>query len=211
MMPEPPGTHCPGPVEDIVARLEDAARGRARVTLGDVMAAFGPAAFLPLLMVPALLVFSPLSGIPLLPTVCGLLIALIAAQMLVPGRQTLWLPDRLMRLRLRGDRARRAAGWLGRVARWLDQRARVRFGLLVSGFQGRVFVASCCMVCGLAMPFLELVPFSSSLLALAVLLLATGLLTGDGLFALAGLAIMGLAALVPLLALGAVLGDAPGV
>jgi hypothetical protein len=48
------------------------------------------------------------------------------------------------------------------------------------------------------MPFLELVPFSSSILGVAVVLFATALLTRDGLFAVGATAIMGLAALVPL-------------
>jgi hypothetical protein len=39
------------------------------------------------------------------------------------------------------------------------------------------------------MPFLEVVPFSSSILGFAVLLMATGLLARDGLFALLGLAV----------------------
>lgn len=201
--------HCGihrGPVEDIVARLGATAGGRAHVTLGDIIAAFGDRSFLPVMMVPALLVFSPLSGIPLLPTVCGLLIALIAAQMIWPGRNALWLPRRLTRLRLSGDRARRAVHWLGRAARWLDARARTRLGFLVTRAPGRKLLETCCLVAGLSMPFLELVPFSSSVLALSVLLMSTGMLSRDGLFALSGLAVMSLAPVVPLLAVGAVLG-----
>jgi len=40
------------------------------------------------------------------------------------------------------------------------------------------------------MPFLEIVPFSSSVLGAAVLLFATSLLIHDGLFALFGMAAM---------------------
>ena len=56
------------------------------------------------------------------------------------------------------------------------------------------------------MPLLELVPFSSSLLALAVLLMGASLLMRDGLYALLGGGIIGLAAMVPVLVYGRVLG-----
>jgi hypothetical protein len=196
-------------VEDILARLDATAQGE-RVTLGDVLAAFGRRSFLPMLMVPALLVLSPLSGIPLFSTVCGLTIALISAQMLWPGRDCLWLPARLTRQRVSGARARRAVARLGRLARWLDRHARGRGGLLVGHRPGRAALELCCLLAGAAMPVLEVVPFSSSVLGLAVLLIATGLLTRDGLFAAAGLAVLVAAPLLPALLLDGVLDRALG-
>ena len=191
------------PVQDIVARL-DATSQRDRVTLGDVLEAFGRRSFLPVMMVPALLVVSPLSGIPLFSAVCGLTIALIAGQMLWPGRDCLWLPARLTRQRVSGPRARQGIARLGRLARWLDTHARARFGPLVRRRPGTALLELCCLVAGLAMPVFEVVPFTSSVLGLGVLLIATGLLTRDGLFAVAGLAVLLAAPLLPGLILAGV-------
>ena len=44
-----------------------------------------------------------------------------------------------------------------------------------------------CILAGLAMPFLELLPLTSSILATAVTLIGLGLLVRDGLLALLGL------------------------
>ena len=194
-----------GPVQEILRCLDTTAQ-REQVTLGDVVEAFGRRSFLPLLMVPALLVISPLSGIPLFSAICGVTIALIAGQMLWPGREHLWLPARLMRQRVSGARARSAVARLARVAAWLDARAKARVRPLVRRWPGRTLLEVCCLAAGLAMPLFEVVPFTSSVLGFAVLLMATGLLTRDGLIAAAGLAVLVLAPLVPAVILGGLLG-----
>lgn len=186
-------------VRDVVDRL-DVLGGHPNPSLGDVVEAFGPASFLPLLLVPALLVVSPLSGIPLFSSICGLTIALIAGQMLA-RRDHVWLPGFLMRRRVKGERLHWAMVRLRRLADWLDGQTRGRLGLLVS--PPFVIVPELtCVLCGLAMPFLELVPFSSSLLGATVTLITVGFLSRDGLFVLAGYILLGLAAWVPVLVAG---------
>jgi hypothetical protein len=187
-------------VQDILQQL-DATSQRERVTLGDVIEAFGRRSFVPVLMVPALAVLSPLSGIPLFSSVCGLTIALIAGQMLWPGQDCLWLPERLTRQNVKGARARKAVARLGRLARWLDAHSRARFRFFVVHRPGRTLLETCCLIAGLAMPVFEIVPFTSSVLGLSVLLMATGLLTRDGLFAVLGIAVLVAAPLVPVLLL----------
>jgi Exopolysaccharide synthesis, ExoD. len=45
-----------------------------------------------------------------------------------------------------------------------------------------LFLEILCLVSGLAMPFLEVIPFSASIVASGVLLLTLSMLTRDGLF-----------------------------
>jgi len=191
------------PVESIVARL-DAAAGQDRTTLGDLVAAFGRQSFLPLLIAPGLLLVSPLSGVPFFSSVCGLIIALTALQMLWPGRRHVWLPARLMRLDVSGERARRAASRLTPLARWLDRRAAARGSFLVAHRPGRTVLIVACTIAGLMLPGFELVPFTSSMAGLGVVLVATGLTTRDGLFAALGLAVIVAAPALPLLTLQAI-------
>jgi hypothetical protein len=68
----------------------------------------------------------------------------------------------------------------------------------------RKWIQAMCLICGLSMPFLELVPFSSSILGMAVLFFATSLITRDGLFVLFGVLTMGAALAVPLTVVGLV-------
>lgn len=177
-----------GSVTDIVARMEEAANGD-RTQLREVIEVLGEASFIPVLMAPALAVVTPLSGIPLFSSFCGILIALISLQLLA-NRDHLWLPDWLMRRAVPSKKLRDATDWLRKPARWLDNHTRARIGFLVK----RPFdwvAESACLVCGAAMPFLELVPFSSSILGAAVTLFALALLARDGLVALIGFLVMG--------------------
>lgn len=176
------------PLSDIVDRMADSAQGK-RVTVGEVLEAFGRRSYLPLLIVPSLAVMSPLSGVPLLSSFCGAIIVIIAAQMVFPGLGSLWIPGFIAGRTISGKRARAAIGKLGKVAHWMDDHARARLKWLIEP-PGRTVLEVVCLLCGLAMPFLEFIPFSSSVAGGAVLLIAAGLLTRDGLFALAGLAVI---------------------
>lgn len=187
------------PVRDIVDRLEACAQGDD-VALGDLVKAFGAASFVSTMMVPALLVVSPLSGIPFFSSVCGLTIAFIAGQMLF-RRSHLYLPDTVTRRRLPGDKLRAALKRMRRVADFLDRHTRKGRLRRLVGNGGRVVPDLLCVIAGGLMPVLELVPFSSSVLGMAVLCFSVALLTRDGAFVLIGLAIVGGAAAVPLFVL----------
>jgi hypothetical protein len=183
-------------VRDIVSRLEEVS-DQDRVALQDLVESCGTASFVPALMVPALLVVTPLSGIPLISSICGITIALIAAQMLWK-RDHVWLPGFVLRRQVPGRKLRGAFQRMESIAGLLDRHTRDdRLHALV-GRGGRVVPQGLCVVAGGLMPVLELVPFSSSILGTAVLCFSVAMLTRDGLLVLIGIAIM---AAVPLLAL----------
>ncbi|MEM8850571.1 MAG: exopolysaccharide biosynthesis protein [Pseudomonadota bacterium] len=152
------------------------------VSVGALASASGRAGLLPLILLPALIAVSPISIIPLVPTFCGILIALASLQLAV-GRRSLWLPGWLSR---RALPAARVADGMRRVrpaAGWVDRRTRRRLALLtIPPLSWSVALA--CAACGLAMPFLELVPMSATLLGATVMLMALGLLVRDGLMIL---------------------------
>lgn len=171
--------------------LLDAARNASdgdKTSVGQIVQSLGEQSLTPNLIFVALAVVSPLSGIPLFSTICGVTIALIAGQMLI-GRDHIWLPSFVMSRRVDSDRLSHAVDVLRRPARWLDRITRPRLRLLVRG-PVRKLTQLACMACGLVMPFLELVPFTSSTLGGVVSLLAFGMLARDGLFTLLGLVVL---------------------
>lgn len=181
-------------ITDLIGRVRDAADDD-KVSIQRVVKALGEDSLPPNLMIPALAVVSPLSGVPLFSSICGILIALISAQMLI-GRHHVWLPGFLMRRQVSGSRLKTALDWMERPARLLDRVTDERLTPLVRRPM-RWIVQGVCLCCGLAMPFLELVPFTSSLMGIVVSLLAFGLLARDGIFVVLGfLAIGGIAGLV---------------
>lgn len=175
-------------ITDLVDRVSHASDDD-QTSVAQIVQALGQTSFLPNMMIPALAVVSPLSGVPLFSSICGLTIALVAVQMLIQ-RDHIWLPDFLMRKHLRTQRVRKATDWMKKPARFLDRITKERLRLLVH----RPFLwvtQLICLLCGLTMPFLELVPFTSSLMGVVVCLFAFGMLARDGLFTLLGLGALG--------------------
>ncbi|CRL13075.1 exopolysaccharide biosynthesis protein [Phaeobacter italicus] len=158
------------------------------IHVDDVVDDLGRSSMSATLLFPAMIVVSPLSGVPGLSTVCGLLIFLVAGQMVL-GRDELWLPQWLRRRSLASDRARRVLGPLRRMARFLDRHTDARLTVLTR----RPFVTvprAICALCGAMMPFLELVPFTSSALGAVVAGLSVAMLTRDGVVMLVALCLV---------------------
>ncbi len=187
------GTHDSGPasVSEVIDRMENAAEG-SETTLRDVVSALGEASFVPVLMAPALAVVSPLSGVPVFSSICGITIALVAIQLLL-NRDHLWLPDWMMRRKVKTESLRKATQWLRKPAGFLDRMSRERISFLVDRpFSWITELA--CLFCGISMPFLELLPFTSSILGGAVTMFSLSLLVRDGLIAVFGFAVVACAA-----------------
>lgn len=183
-----------GPITAILDILD------ARVTDGPVdgralFDALGHAALVPALILPALLIVSPLSAIPLFSSFCGLIIAFVAMQGAF-GRTQPWLPGWLLNRHLPAQRTKNAVAVMRWLTGWLDRLAHQRLSLLVGGPMSRLLYLMC--ACAAAcIPFLELLPMSSSTIGAGVLMIAVGILTRDGVFAVIGLMCFGLASLLP--------------
>jgi hypothetical protein len=174
-----------GSLTTIVDRIAEIS-GEGSVSLERVIGAFEKAGFATLLFIPAAAVVTPLSGIPLFSSVCGLTICLIAMQWLL-DRDRVWLPRWLRRRSLEGQKVRKAMMKLRPAARWLDRHSKKRVQFLFRQ-PLRLLLPLACLSFGAAMPLLEFVPFSSSLLGAAICLIAFSLMTRDGFYALAALA-----------------------
>lgn len=173
-------------------------RNHGTVSVARLTEELGHNSLAAVLAVPALAVASPLSGVPLFSSACGVLISLVSAQMLM-GRPHLWLPGWLGRRKIRGGRANKALSAMRGVACWLDRHSAERLKVVLSQPFLSV-IRLVCLLCGLLMPVLEIVPFTSSILGGVVGLLAVAMLTRDGLIAVLTLA--GLAAAAGGLAIG---------
>ncbi|WP_424931451.1 exopolysaccharide biosynthesis protein [Amaricoccus macauensis] len=170
---------------DQIRKVADGPELRVRTIVEEL----GNESFGHVLLWPALIVVTPLSGIPGLSSLAGITIAIIAAQMLF-GRSCLWLPDWILRRKIPQDRFRTAMEWLRKPIGVVDRFTRPRLKRIFFPPVSQM-IQLCCVMCGLAMPFLEFVPMSSSILGAAVALFAISLITTDGLLAIAGLGFIG--------------------
>ncbi|MEJ6391048.1 exopolysaccharide biosynthesis protein [Gymnodinialimonas ulvae] len=180
----PPDPAPPASLPEIIDRVLQA----AEVELTDIrtiLHSFGRASFTPVLLLPAIAVATPLSGIPLFSSLMGIFIAIVSAQMLA-RRKYLWLPDFILSRQINGAKLTAAFTRIRSVAVWVDTHTAKRFRLLSR--RPLVFVPQLiCLVSGLMMPLLEFVPFSSSVAGIGVAILALGMLARDGVVIVLGL------------------------
>ncbi|SLN68927.1 Exopolysaccharide synthesis, ExoD [Pseudooceanicola marinus] len=176
---------------DILDALEKAPHD-GRVSLGNVVDEVGTRAFAPIILVPALILISPLSGIFGLPTIGAIFIFLITIQKAI-GRSNVWIPQFLRRREVGEDKLQKALDWLRKPCGWVDRRTHTRLTGLVSRPANLVTILVILAIC-LVIPVLELLPFVTSFFALAISFFAVGLLTRDGLFTLIGYIWIGLSA-----------------
>lgn len=183
-------------VEVIDAMRAAAAAGEAEagpddgeVTVRDILRHVGDRSFAPTLLVPALILVSPLSGIPGLPTIGSILVVLIALQALF-GHSHVWLPEFLMRRKVAAHRLDGALNYLERPASWVDRHSHGRWRLM-SLRPVRILTLITILLVAVTWPLLELLPLVTSIGAFAVSLFAIGLFTRDGVYTAAGFVFVG--------------------
>ncbi|UMA64293.1 exopolysaccharide biosynthesis protein [Roseivivax marinus] len=160
------------------------AEGEASVSVAEILDKIGDRSFPAAILVPALILVSPVSGIPGTPTIGACIIALIVAQALL-GRDHLWLPGLLTRREIGAKRLNQGLSWLRKPAGWVDRHSRDRWTILTYPPFSTVSLLSILVVV-MTWPLLELLPFFTSFGAGAVSLFAIGLMIRDGLYIIAG-------------------------
>lgn len=174
----------PRSLGDLLQRIADVASERDEVYFATIMAALGTRSFGPVVLLIGVILVSPLSGIPGLPTTMAAGLLLVSLQ-LVLGRKSFWLPRFLLNRHIPSRRLQRGLRWLDRPARFIDWWLRPRFSVLASN-GGAVAIAAICILLALIMPVLELVPFSTTAVGVAVAAFGLALVALDGLFVLMG-------------------------
>lgn len=172
-----------GTLETLVGKVVERAEAGEKISIGLVQQIAGQRAAGPLLLLPALLVISPLSIIPGIPTIVGINTILVAGQVAL-GREQVWLPDWLRKRCLLAKHGKKLAGFLKPVTKVADGIVRRRFRFLTSAPMRRVGAAICVLV-GAIMPVLEFVPFTSTWAAAIIAVYALAITARDGFLALA--------------------------
>ena len=176
----------PTTLEQLLDRIAHAASEHGRVSLGSVLDAVGRRSFAPLLLLAGLVTLAPVVGdIPGVPTLMGLLVLLTGMQLLF-GREHFWLPAWMLARSLKQQSLCKAVDWMRRPARFIDRFTRPRLTMLTDS-AGLYIVAIACVAIALAMPPMELVPFSANGAGGALTAFGLALIARDGVIALIAL------------------------
>lgn len=174
-------------LEGLLERIEKENHGKERVTVRAVIESSGARSFGPLLLVPGLIAFSPLSGIPGVPTLVGTMVFLICGQLLI-GRKHFWLPEFILRRSIAQRRFDQTMKMLRKPARVIDRLLKPRLTFLVEGL-ATYLIAAFSLLMAIGAPFMELLPFAISGVGAVLTFLSFGLLARDGVVVLAALAL----------------------
>ena len=172
----------PNNLEQLLDQIAELADDESRVYMRQVVESVGSRSFGPLLLVIGVTLFSPLSGIPGMAVFAGLFVMLIAVQMLM-GRNNFWLPSFILNRSVPQQKLLKAIGWVKPTARRIDKLIKPRLSFMLHS-SSSYLLAGLCVAVAAGLPFLELVPFSSSIVGLGLAILGLALVARDGLLVL---------------------------
>lgn len=172
----------PADIEELLELIEAGSAEQAHVTIGEMMDSVGRRTFGPVVLLVGLILVTPLSGVPGMPTLMGLLTLLTLGQLLL-GRKYFWLPGWLVARRIPRKKLVQGLEMLRPAARRIDRLIRPRCSPLVRG-PGLYVMALACMAIAVVMPATEIVPFSASIAGLALMTFGLSMISKDGLLAL---------------------------
>lgn len=172
----------PGIVDKMVAETDG-----EEASVRNLLGASSTRSYGPLLLIPSLILLTPLGGLPGLPAVAAVLTILVSGQ-LISGRQHPWLPDWMLNLSFRRQRLLDSEGRLKRWLRALGKVFKPRLENLMNPLVEKV-VAGACILLALAFLPLGFIPLAVAAPAAAICVLALGITTRDGLLTAVGLAI----------------------
>ncbi len=179
-----------GALGKLVRKVEERAAAGEQVSLGLLQSIAGQRAAGPMLLLPALVVISPLSIIPGVPTMVGINTILVAGQIAL-GREQVWLPKWLTGRCISAKHAQTMLKFLRPVSRVADGVIRRRARFMTSAVMRRLGAAFCVLV-GAIMPLLEFVPFTSTWAAMIIAVYALAITARDGLLAMAWAGLVGI-------------------
>ncbi|GAB6387939.1 exopolysaccharide biosynthesis protein [Stutzerimonas marianensis] len=172
-------------LEQVIDAVIELGADQSDVSVGDMQKKVGQRSFGPFLFVPAIIEISPVGGIPGVPTLLALIIALFALQMLF-GRDHFWIPRFLANRSVSGHKLEKGLNKVRPVVRWLDKISRRRLPWATRRGFLRIIAALCVVLAASVTP-LELLPFASTAPFSAICLFGLGITTQDGAAILLGL------------------------
>lgn len=177
-------------LEELLDRITEAVDDKQQITFGSIVESVGRRSFGPLLLLVGVILTSPLSGMPGVPTSMGIVVLLIAGQLLFK-RKCCWLPHWMLRRGIETGKIHKAVKVLRSPASFVDRFLRPRLPLFIEGFC-TYLISLVCAVIAIGMPMMELVPFSATGAGVALAAFGLALISGDGLLALLAFLVTGL-------------------
>ncbi|MBD5780108.1 exopolysaccharide biosynthesis protein [Pelagicoccus sp. NFK12] len=190
----------PQSLGEVIDRLDEAAQREQAVSLEVMMQAVGRRSFGPIVLLVGVIAMSPLSGIPTLPSLLGVLVVLVAGQLVI-GRKRFWIPSGLLERSISSKKVEKGLNAVRPIGRFVDRFLKPRLTVFTKGI-GSYVMAVFCVLVGATMPPLEVLPFLATSAGLVLTSFGLAIISQDGvlaLFAMGGTSLIGFLAVKALL------------
>lgn len=170
-------------MEQLLEQIRESYTESGQVTVNAILNSVGERSFGPVVLLAGLITIAPLIGdIPGVPTILGMVVVLTLGQLLF-RRHSIWLPSWIAVRSVPRDKLLKGLDWLQKPARFLDRWTGPRMTVLVEG-TGLYVMAIICMAIALAMPLMEVVPFSANGAGAALMAFGLAIVARDGVLAI---------------------------
>ncbi|MBK1637942.1 hypothetical protein CKO24_02595 [Rhodothalassium salexigens DSM 2132] len=156
------------------------------VSLQTILESVGERGFGSMFMLLGLTMVLPLGALPGVPMLLGLVVSLVAVQLVI-GRRTVWLPRRLRQLSVRRGRLQPVPVWVHRLAERIDGLMGRRMTWAAGPLGQRAAAGLCILLAASTVP-LGLIPFGVAVPGLAITVFGLAILGRDGLVMIIGAA-----------------------
>lgn len=174
-------------LEELIEEIKKVDGEEGVVSFDDILDKIGRRSFAPLLLLAGIITLAPLIGdIPGVPTIMGIFVLLTTAQLLI-GKDHFWLPDWILKRSAEKEKINKGMDWLEKPAKFIDKWSKPRVTVLTKG-TGHFVIAGVCFLIALAMPVMEVIPFSANVAGAAFTFFGLSLITHDGILASLALA-----------------------
>jgi hypothetical protein len=154
--------------------------GSSKLAVSEIVAAFGARALAAIMLLWALVNFLPLP--PGGTTITGAPLLLLSMELAV-GRQTLWLPRKMLRSSISREGFRKSFGWLVPMVRLAERLSRPRLPWLSNRFAKSLIGLICFL---LSIVLVLPIPLGNIAPAITIALFSLGLMQRDGVVILLG-------------------------
>ena len=173
-----PSGHDRNTLSEVLHTLQDTIQGEY-ITIAEILQTFRHRGFGTLLVLPSLIVILPTGAVPMIPAICGVMIAFICVQMML-GREHPWLPQRIMEFKIPRRRLETGIEKSLPATKLLDRYIYARFRFLTNNLSKRL-TAALCFVLSLVMISIGFIPMLPATLALPIFFFGLGYVVRDGL------------------------------
>lgn len=171
----------------LLEQLCDASEQSEKIEVGELLDIVGERTHGPWLVLPALIGVTPIGGIPGVPTLLAILVALIAGQ-IAWGNSHIWLPSMARDRTIDTGKLTGTVKWLQPAADFLDRWTHRRLSFFVTKPVVRAGAFLTLALCAMVPP-LEVVPFAVAVPFGAIALFGLALIIKDGILMLLALGV----------------------